>query len=176
LTPSSRPELAFASHQCAIFSQNPKRVHEIAVRKSGIYLQGTRDKGYFLNSNNAKNLDCYVDADFAGLWNPDEAEDPTTLKSRTGYVIAFCGYTHGPIGMIAWPQKAHTKFVTQHEWPGLATKLPQSNNVHVQNQGGGRKVTCYSMDVERRVISFTGGGSTHHSGTTVKPTVWYPPP
>jgi hypothetical protein len=27
LTSSSRPELAFASHQCARFSQNPKRIH-----------------------------------------------------------------------------------------------------------------------------------------------------
>jgi hypothetical protein len=35
----------------------------------------------------AKNLDCYVDADFAGLWDPDEAEDPTTMKSRTGYDV-----------------------------------------------------------------------------------------
>jgi hypothetical protein len=73
LTSLSRPELAFASHQCTIFSQNPKRVHEIAVRKIGRYLQGTRDKRYFLNLNNTHNLDCYVDVDFAGLWNPDEA-------------------------------------------------------------------------------------------------------
>jgi hypothetical protein len=90
LTSSSIPELSFASHQRARFSQNPKRIHEIAVRKIGRYLQGTRDKGYFLNPNNTKHLDCYVDADFAGLWNPDEAQDPTTLKSRTGYVITFC--------------------------------------------------------------------------------------
>jgi hypothetical protein len=32
-----------------------------------------------------------VDADFAGLWNPDEAQDPTTLKSRTGYGITLYG-------------------------------------------------------------------------------------
>jgi hypothetical protein len=80
LTSSSRPELAFVSHQCTRFSQNSERIHEIEVRKIRRYLQGTRDKGCFLNPNNTKNLDCYVDADFAGLWNPDEAQDPTTLK------------------------------------------------------------------------------------------------
>jgi hypothetical protein len=103
LTSSSRPELAFSSHQCARFSQNPKRIHEIAVRKIGRYLQGTRYKGYFLNPNNTNNLDCYVDADFAGLWNPDEAQDPTTLKSRTGYVITFCGCP------VLWASKLQTE-------------------------------------------------------------------
>jgi hypothetical protein len=78
------------------------RIHEISVRKIGRYLQGTRDKGYFLNPNNTKNLDCYVDADFAGLWNPYEAQDPTTLKSRTGYVITFCGCP------VLWASKLHT--------------------------------------------------------------------
>jgi hypothetical protein len=103
LTSSSRPELAFASHQCGRFSKKPKRIHEIAVRKIGRYLQGTRDKGYFLNPNNTNNLDCYVDADFAGLWNPNEAQDPTTLKSRTGYVIHFCGYP------VIWASKLQTE-------------------------------------------------------------------
>jgi hypothetical protein len=112
LTSSSRPELAFASQQCARFSQHPKRVHEIAVRKIGRYLQGTRDKGYFfLYPNNTKNLDCYVDADFAGLWNPDEAEDPTTLKSRTGYVITFCGCP------VLWASKLQTEIAYQQQKP-----------------------------------------------------------
>jgi hypothetical protein len=30
--------------------------------------------------------------------------------------------------LIAWLQEEHTDFVTDHEWPALATKLPQSNN------------------------------------------------
>jgi hypothetical protein len=34
-------------------------------------------------------LDCYVDADFAGLWTQNTACDPISVKSRTGYVITF---------------------------------------------------------------------------------------
>ncbi len=33
------------------------------------------------------NIDCYVDADFAGLWASEDKQDPHCVKSRTGYVI-----------------------------------------------------------------------------------------
>ena len=36
-------------------------------------------------------LDCYVDADFAGLWNAESDQDPVYVKSRTGYVITLGG-------------------------------------------------------------------------------------
>ena len=32
-------------------------------------------------------IDAYVDADFAGLWGHEERDDPTSVKSRTGFVI-----------------------------------------------------------------------------------------
>ena len=32
-------------------------------------------------------LDCYVDADFAGLYSVEDSQDPVCVKSRTGYVI-----------------------------------------------------------------------------------------
>ena len=32
-------------------------------------------------------IDCFVDADFAGLWNKEDNVDPTCAKSRTGYCI-----------------------------------------------------------------------------------------
>jgi hypothetical protein len=120
LTSSSRPELAFASHQCARFSQNPKISHEIAVRKIGRYLQGTRDRGYFLNPNNTKNLDCHGDADFAGLWNPDEAQDPTTFKSITGHAIAFYGCP------VLWASKLQAEIVlstTEAEYIALSQAM-----------------------------------------------------
>jgi len=34
-------------------------------------------------------LDLWCDADFAGLWNIAEAEDPTTVRSRASYVITL---------------------------------------------------------------------------------------
>ena len=32
-------------------------------------------------------IDCFVDADFAGLWGAESPHDSTSVKSRTGYVI-----------------------------------------------------------------------------------------
>jgi hypothetical protein len=68
--------------------------------------------------------------------------DPASLTSDAQYNM------HGPIGLIAWSHKVHKKFVTDHEWPGIATNLPQSNNVCVQKQGGDHKVTCYGCGKE----------------------------
>ena len=36
-------------------------------------------------------IDCAVDADFAGNWNPKDAEDPSGVKSRTGFLLTFGG-------------------------------------------------------------------------------------
>ncbi len=64
--------------------------HELAVCHIIQYLKGTHDKGYFLCPNaSALNLDCYVDADFAGLWTLPTSHDPSSVKSRTGYVLTF---------------------------------------------------------------------------------------
>lgn len=53
---STRPDIAFAVHQCARFSSNPKRVHEIAVRRIVRYLKGTKDKGYILQPWKLQNI------------------------------------------------------------------------------------------------------------------------
>ena len=37
------------------------------------------------------NLDCYVDADFAGLHGRDPDRSPTSAKSRTDYIITLSG-------------------------------------------------------------------------------------
>jgi len=36
-------------------------------------------------------LDCYVDANFAGLYGREPPESPTCVKSRTGYIISVGG-------------------------------------------------------------------------------------
>jgi len=36
-------------------------------------------------------LDCYVIADFAGLWKVENESDPVCVKSRTGYVLLLGG-------------------------------------------------------------------------------------
>ena len=37
------------------------------------------------------NLHCFVDADFAGLFGSDPHNEPSSVKSRTGYIIKLAG-------------------------------------------------------------------------------------
>ncbi len=83
------PNIAFATHQCAHYTFAPKQSHEDALKRIGWYLKGTLDKGLILNPSNDPNIDCYPDADFAGLWNRDDRNDPHRVRSRTGYVICL---------------------------------------------------------------------------------------
>ena len=41
--------------------------------------------------NTSKKLvvDCYTDADFAGLWRHEDLQDPIFARSRTGFVVTF---------------------------------------------------------------------------------------
>jgi len=54
-------------------------------------LQGTKDKGLILEPTSDLQVDYYVDADFAGLWNSEDDQDPICVKSRTGFLIMFMG-------------------------------------------------------------------------------------
>ena len=91
LTGSVRPDLAMPVHQCARFSIDPKRSHEQAVMRIGKYLIGTKDRGIVYTPDSNLGLDVYVDADFAGGWDPEHAGDVDTVYSRTGYVIRYAG-------------------------------------------------------------------------------------
>jgi hypothetical protein len=53
------------------------------------YLVGTKDKGLKLKPSDDISVDCYVDADFAGLYGQEDPQDPISVKSRTGYVLTL---------------------------------------------------------------------------------------
>ena len=36
-------------------------------------------------------IDCYVDADFVGLWNYEDSSDPTSCKCRSGFLFILGG-------------------------------------------------------------------------------------
>lgn len=91
LSSNSRPEIQFAVHQCARFTHNPKHSHAQAVKRIARYLKGTADKGLIMTPDTTKGLDCYVDADFAGLWGHEDEQDPVCVRSRTGYVLTLFG-------------------------------------------------------------------------------------
>ena len=100
---STRPDIMFAVHQCARFTQNPSHKHELAIKRIVRYLKGTRDKGIILKPSDTHAIDCYVDADFAGVWTHDNSHHPSSVYSRTGYTITFAGCP------ILWSSKLQTE-------------------------------------------------------------------
>ena len=87
LEKSTRPDIAYAVHQCARFCADPKVEHGKAIKWLGRYLLGTKDKGIILKPG-PQSFDCYVDADFSGNWLALQAHDPVTARSCTGFIIA----------------------------------------------------------------------------------------
>jgi hypothetical protein len=91
LASNSRPDIAFAVHQCARFSHCPRASHEIALKKICRYLHGTSTQGLIFRPSKEFSIDCYVDSDFSGLFGTEDSQDPICAKSRTGYVITLAG-------------------------------------------------------------------------------------
>jgi hypothetical protein len=122
LSSSCRPELACAVHQAARFSADPRVNHTDAVKRIARYLQGTIEKG-IIYTPTEHSFEVYVDADFGGLWNREEAsEKPITAKSRTGYVVKYAGCP------IIWGSTLQTEFAlstTEAEYLALSTALRQ---------------------------------------------------
>jgi hypothetical protein len=137
LEKSTRPDIAYAVHQCARFSQSPRESHTEAATRICKYLLGSRDKGLILNPTD-HSFECYADADFCGLWEHASClEDPSTAKSRTGYVILYAGCP------LIWASKLQGETAlstTEAEYIALSTALretiPMMNLVmEMKNQG-----------------------------------------
>jgi hypothetical protein len=67
LSGHSRPDIAFAVHQVARYTFKPTRRHELALVRIGRYLKGTKDEGMIMCPSEEPSVDCFPDADFAGL-------------------------------------------------------------------------------------------------------------
>jgi len=89
LSSNSRPDIAYATHAAARFSHAPRHSHAVAVKRILRYLKNTRTMGLHLRPSPHHRVDCYVDADFGGLFGVEDAQDPVSVKSRTGYVIMY---------------------------------------------------------------------------------------
>jgi hypothetical protein len=72
----SHPDIAFATHQCACYTFAPKQLHEDALKRIGCYRKGTLDKGLILHPSDDLKIDCYPGADYTGLWNCNNNNDP----------------------------------------------------------------------------------------------------
>ena len=84
---NTRPDISYAVSQVARFSYGPKKSHATALKMIARYLAGTKDKGIIFNPTKDFKLECYVDADFAGLYGIEDDSDSTSAKSRTGYIV-----------------------------------------------------------------------------------------
>ena len=102
----SRPDITFAVSQCARFVHHTRLSHEIALEHIGRYLKGTMNNGLVLKPTNDLAIECFVDADFAGLWSHEEKMDPTCVKSRTGFVICLSNCP------VIWSSKLQTEIAT----------------------------------------------------------------
>ena len=82
LAGTTRPDIAFAVHQCAQFCQDPRKPHFVALRRIARYLCRTKDKGLIMKpSKGEHSIGAYADADFAGDFHKDFSDDPSTAYS-----------------------------------------------------------------------------------------------
>ena len=121
LEKGSRPDIAYAVHQLARFSEDPKIEHAEALIHLCSYLRETRTCGITLCPNPSRSFEVYVDADFCGNWNISTAEnDISTAKSRTGFIILFAGCP------IIWASKLQSQIslsTTESEYIALSQAL-----------------------------------------------------
>jgi Reverse transcriptase (RNA-dependent DNA polymerase) len=119
----TRPDLAYAVHQCARFCADPKYQHGQAVKWIGRYLKGTKEQGMIFRPTDDK-LDLYVDSDWSGNWDRSiAATDASTARSRHGYVLKFCGCP------IFWASQLQTEIAlssTEAEYIGLSRALRET--------------------------------------------------
>jgi hypothetical protein len=91
LATNTRMDIGFAVSQVARFTHAPKQSHGTAVKMILRYLKGTIDEGTILTPTKELTLDLYCDGDFAGLYRHDPPTEPSSAKSRIGYVILLSG-------------------------------------------------------------------------------------
>ena len=104
-----------AIHQCARFFNNPRLVHELAIRRIEKYLMSMSTYvdllyiniqlttcGVVYRTDKEKVIECYVYADFSSGWDKSDADNVENVMSRTGYVITYAGFP------LFWYSKLHT--------------------------------------------------------------------
>ena len=89
---STRGDIAFSTHHCARFVNNPKKEHGEAIKWQGRYLVGTAEEGLIISPDPTKGVEIYPDASFCQDWDPELAgQDIDTARSRCGFIITYAG-------------------------------------------------------------------------------------
>ena len=122
LEKGTRPDLAYAVHQCARHSSQPKSKHAKAMKKIGQYLRETKTRGTIMKPDTTKHIEIYVDADFAGGWTRATSADPRLSLSRSGYTLMYAGCP------VLWKSQLQTMVAlstAEAEYIALSTALRQ---------------------------------------------------
>ena len=117
---TTRPDIEMETHQCARFNNDPHLSHERSVKRIGRYILDTRDKGMIYRPDITRGLECYVDADLAGVWKDGNHDSPESVLSRTGFVIMYYGCP------ITWGSKLQTEIAlstTESEYIALLSAM-----------------------------------------------------
>ena len=154
LEKSTRPDIAYAVHQCARFASNPRKSHGDAIIHLAKYLRNTREKGLILSPSAKHGLEVYADADFSGSWIKHEAQDdPDTAKSRSGYAIKYAEC------LLTWKSKLQTIIAlssTEAEYVSLSQSMREAipimglleelQSMNVIPKKVGTKVKCKAFE------------------------------
>jgi hypothetical protein len=118
---NTRPEIQFAVHQVTRFNHCPRESHAAAIYRICRYLKGTSNEGLtFKTDSQDLQVNCYVDADFAGLFGIEEHDDPLCARSRTGYTILLgkC-----PVAWVSRLQDNSALSTTEAEFMALSQAM-----------------------------------------------------
>ena len=103
LAGNTRPDTAYEVHQAAWFTHGARKSHAAGVKRFLHYLKKTKSEGMILKPGKDHRVDCYVDADFGGLFSTEDKHDPVSVKFRTRYVIPYRG------ARLMWASKMQTQ-------------------------------------------------------------------
>jgi hypothetical protein len=116
----TRPDILYAVHQCSKFCNDPKLSHEKAAKRIVRYLKCTPKEGIVLRPDSSKGIQCFVDADFANGWSSEDCDKPSSVYSRTGFVIMYAGCP------LVWVSKLQTEVAlstTEAEYIALSQAM-----------------------------------------------------
>jgi len=80
----TRLDITFTVSQCSWYMHWHTKMHITAFKRIGRYLMQSSEKGVILQTTPETSINCYVDADFAGLWNQEDHNDENCVKTELG--------------------------------------------------------------------------------------------
>lgn len=93
---------------CIVHLQPQKVTWNIFEENRMIF--GTKGQGLIMWPGEKLEVDWYVDSDFSGLWSHGEPQDPTSVKSRLGYIIHIANC------LVTWTSKLQNDISLSGVW------------------------------------------------------------